>query len=232
MKLRAVYFLICFACLNIAARAGDMDGYLPSPGKIEGHFMRVTYPPRETELFKKMQAAISQDRQWFSDAIKNTKPGEPLPYDPKLGLTPDEYKEFLDLGRQATLKEVLVREINVVRNADNSISLDGGDDLKQLAALKFNAAQDTISTPYGDLSKPKAVDDSAKGKGGALGPYTGVIFGMEGGEEGSTIDNISGRSVSVTLGKFAGPGKHFIYYNVVVMDNGKRTTGIDMILVY
>lgn len=194
--------------------------------------MRVVYPPRAAELFKKMQASLARNPEWLSAAVKANKPGEPLPYDERLGLTPEEYQEFLALNRQGTLKEILVHDVRVIRNADNTVSLDAGDGLLPLRALKFDLARNIISTPYGDLDTPRPVDHSAKGAGDVFGPYTGLFLGMEGGDEKSSVEKPSGRTLSITLGRLADSGKRFIYYNVAVMENGRRTTGIDMILEY
>ena len=196
--------------------------------------MRVVYPPRAGELFRKMQASLARYPEWLSAAVKANKPGEPLPYDEKLGLTPDEYKEFLALNKQGTLKEILVRDVNVIRNSDNTITLDAGDDLKPLRALKFDVARNIISTPYGDLDKPLAVDHSAKGMGSVFGPYTRTFPRHRGRRPKlrACPEASSGRTLSMTLGKLVDSGRRFIYYNVVVMENGRRTTGIDMILEY
>ena len=231
MKPPLLYCLAALLLFCAAAQAATVGDYLPED-KVQGHFMRVTYPPRANELFKKMQAAINLNRQWFDDAYKHSKPGEPLPYDEKMGLTPDEYKEFLALKKQAQLKEVLVREIRVVRNDDGTISLDGGGDLKQLGALKFDIVQNSVTTPYGELAHFRIVDQSAKGEGGVFGPHTGLEFHIEGGDPGSTIDSPSGKAVTLTMGKIAATGQRFISYSVTVMEDGRRTVGIDMILEY
>lgn len=239
MKPTVLYLLAACLLPGATALAGGMADYLPHgmadylPKKFfEGHFMRVAYPPRAAVLFKKMQAALNENREWFSEAVKNNKPGEPLPYDEKLGLTPGEYKEFLALGKKAQLKETLARVIRVVHNPDGTISLDAGAGFKTLGDLRFDLAHQAILTPYGLLQKPQPVDFSSQGEGGPFGPYKGLLFGMEGGEPGSTIDNPSGRTVSVTLGEILATGQRFIYYNVNVMEEGRRTTGIDMILEY
>lgn len=231
MKSFPAYLLVYVVCLNIPALAGDLGDYLPHD-KAKGHFMRVVYPPRAVELFRKMQASLARNPDWVSAAVKANKPGEPLPYDEKLGLTPEEYKDYLALNKQATLKEILVRDIRVIRNADNTISLDAGEDLKPLRELRFDPARNVISTPYGDLERPRAVDHSGKDAGSVFGPYTGLFLGMEGGDENSSIEIPSGRTLSITLGKLTGSDKHFIFYNVMVLENGRRTTGIDMILEY
>jgi hypothetical protein len=210
---------------------GNIGDYLPQD-KFEGHFMKVGYSPRAQELFAKMQAALNRNLEWLTDVRKNLKPGEPLPYDEKLGLTQDEYKEFLDLNKQAQLKEILTREIRVVHNSDDTISLDGGADLKQLAAIKFDIVHNTVITPYWDLEHARVVDNSGKGEGGVFGPHTGLLFHYEGGDPGSSIDNISGKTVTVIVGQIAGTNKRFLSYNVIVMENGERTAAIDMILEY
>ena len=231
-------FLALLLLSASAALSGDNLGdYLPHD-KVEGHFMRVTLPPRANELAEKMMAAIGKNKGWLLDAIKKSSPGEPLPYDERLGLTEAEYKEFLALSKQMTLKEIAVHEIHVVRNSDNTISLVvGKDEMPTLSALKFDLAKNTVSTPFGELANPKPVDLSAKGEGGALGPYKGLSFHLETvpGDLNGTAkwSDFSGKTVSMILGKMADGTKRFIYYEASAANNGQLTQkSIQMVLEY
>jgi|GEM_PF-3597424 len=66
-------------------------------GKIKVDVHDVVLSPRAMELSLKWQKAIQADPTYFSKAVQNAKPGEPVPYDPRCGLTKEEYSELLKL---------------------------------------------------------------------------------------------------------------------------------------
>lgn len=197
--------------------------------------MQVALPPRVEELAKKIITAGSKNREWLFESAMKAKPGEPIPYDERLGITRDEYKEFLELSHQTTLREVATCKLHVVHNSDDTISLmAGNDELQTLSALKFDIAKNSISTPYGKLTDSKPVDYSTQ-KGG-IGPYTGLSFKLEEGMEGLSdkkLTELSGKVISITFGKLVDGGRHFILYEASIAKNGQLAQkSIQMILVY
>jgi hypothetical protein len=229
LKLTIGCVLACFCITNVFA--GNLRDYLPDKD-VQGHFMQVGFSERQTGLANKMMEAAKKNREWFMEAVAKAPPGEPVPYDEKLGLTREEYKEFLEGSKHSSLKEVLTRQIHVVHNADGSVSLDGGDDLKFLALIKFDPTKNSVSTPFGDLSQPKDDDMSKDGEGGALGPHKGISFSLEEGDPHGSIDTFTGKAVTLNLGTIIASGRRFIYYNVAASSNGKPTTQLQMILEY
>ena len=57
--------------------------------------MTMRYTDRANELMLKLQAAVATNQDWFLEHVKRAKPGEPLEYDPRLGLTKEAYAEYL-----------------------------------------------------------------------------------------------------------------------------------------
>jgi hypothetical protein len=51
--------------------------------------------PRQIELMLKFQTAVQQNREWFTQYIKDVKPGQMMPYHPNLGMTKTEYEELI-----------------------------------------------------------------------------------------------------------------------------------------
>src|SRR5579862_7530439 len=97
----AVAILICF---GLRAFAGDsstpsfkLSEVLPV-GQREIELMAVQFSPRHAELSQKMQGSLATNKDWLLDQIKRAKPGQPLDYDIRIGLSKDEYAEYLKEG--------------------------------------------------------------------------------------------------------------------------------------
>ena len=95
-KMKKIFILILILLIPVLTFAQNNDKptfslneVLPS-GNEEIEIMKIGYSKRSTELAKKLQIAISEHREWFLEHLKKSKPGEPLIYDPKLGLTEEE----------------------------------------------------------------------------------------------------------------------------------------------
>ena len=81
--------------INIKARQ-DLEKYFLTGSYDVKVFGNVAYTnPRIVELQKKMADAIRQHSEWFAEYRQ--KFDFPLPYHPNLGLSPEEYKEYLIL---------------------------------------------------------------------------------------------------------------------------------------
>ena len=72
---------------------GLLEPNAPKRGQIG-----MVIPPREIDKFvAKVEAAARKDPKWFREFSAKSKPGIPLPFDQRLGLTQQEYAEYLAL---------------------------------------------------------------------------------------------------------------------------------------
>jgi hypothetical protein len=74
-------------------------------GSVTVDVMDISAPPRIREILQRFQKAIEQNPSWLLEAVKESRSGGPLRYDPRMGLSEAEYKEFLD-GRQKRIRSV------------------------------------------------------------------------------------------------------------------------------
>jgi hypothetical protein len=121
---------------------------LLSPGQLEVDVMGPS--PRFTELSLKFAGAMKNDPEWSAEFIrKNARPGEPLPYHEKMGLTKEEYDEFLDSTKHQSVVKIGSATLRVTQLSDGSLSLDGGKAMPELTGIEFDFAKDEVRTPHG-----------------------------------------------------------------------------------
>jgi hypothetical protein len=174
-------------------------------GKCSADVMEVAFPKRFLELGEKLQIAVTTNKDWWLDYIKNNaKEGEPLPYSPKFGLTKKEYSEYLSLGEKRTLEKIRSGTLLVKTNL-SGLEFDGGSELSDLTGIKINLKELSITTPFAVLKNPTAKESLG---GPALGAYSGYEWSFE----QSDLDKGEGTEASFLIGKQKDSGKFFIYY--------------------
>lgn len=114
-KLRVFCILVLGATVTRAA-AGQSVGSqvrpLLSKGPARVEVMEPWAPPRLNELSVRVQRAAQADPRWWEDRVRNAGSG-PLPYDPKLGITENEYRELQRLADSVQLRPARTETIDI-----------------------------------------------------------------------------------------------------------------------
>jgi hypothetical protein len=186
--------------------------------------MEVVFPPRYLEIFKKMQMAIAKDREWFLSFVKSAAPGEPLPYDPRFGITKDEFDEMRKLGKRARLIKVKTVKLHVVKEG-RVIAFDGGKDLPELTGVKLDLAANVVTTPFGEAKESSRIEATEEQK--LTGPWNGLQWKLEQGSERPLRFTIA----KLALGKLQKSGRGILYYDASHFD-GRLQKTVQYVLSY
>jgi len=185
--------------------AVDVVTLLPADG-VTVDVMQPAFPKRLEELAARLQAAMAKDPEWTKSFLAKAKPGEPLPYDERLGLTRAEYDEFLALSKQGGMTKVATASVRVQR-AGSRIVLQFGERFQGMEQIELDLEKDSVSTPAGVVSGRRSIANSSQQS--ATGPWEGVQWQSAGfGEESSKAD------VSLAVGRLQGPGRGILYFRV------------------
>lgn len=156
-------------------------------------------PPKEINKYiVKVQEAAKADPEWHKEYAKNAKPGIPLPWHEKLGLTKEEYADYLkqwDKREFKAVQQVLVR-LEEPKPGEWMIRVSGIG--MPIALLRYNPKTDIFKSPNGELKRIEDIDAEERS---ILGAWTGHEWRYEKKDEFiSTKENIA-------LGKYK-DGKH------------------------
>jgi hypothetical protein len=124
-----------------AAPASDVGDLLPADGTTVD-VMERKVPPRMEGLTKKLQQAIAKDPDWWLAHLRKGKPGEPVPYDPRLGFTKEEHEEYIALRKKITLTKVKTAKVRVQRGGQR-IVLRFGEDFPAMREVVLDLKADT-----------------------------------------------------------------------------------------
>jgi hypothetical protein len=232
IPMRLLYLALCatFAFAPVspaAAQAFPLDSVralLPA-GTLRVDAMDVAPAPRMTELAQKFQAAVQRDPEWFQRHARTARPGEPLPYDPKLGLTREEYDEFLRLANTMGLRKIAEAPL-AVRAEASRLVLDGGTGMPDLTGVVLDLAADQLVTPLATVTGSREVHND--GAGAAMGAWDGREWSVEELSE----DGRDGMVVSLAVGRLRESGRGMLYWQLRQVRGGQQAVRMIRILFY
>lgn len=181
--------------------AGLFEQDIPIKGQIG-----MVMPPKEIETYvAKVEKAARSDPKWFREFSNSTaaKPGIPLPYDERLGLTKAEYDEYLALWNKREFKPIEEVMLMLRQSTGDTWSLTSTGAASTFSTLRYSAKTDTFRSPNGEL---KRIADIKADASSILGEWSGMEWKFE--EEtglGKTKENFA-------IGRFADKKYGIIVY--------------------
>lgn len=116
--------------------------------------MTLEYSDRAKELTLKWQASVTTNRDWFLGYVKQAKPGKPLDYDPKLGVTKEEWAEYLREAENHHLASTGTRLPCIFGRKGDTLSLDIGDTNSPLNKIQLNTKTGELRASVGKVGTP------------------------------------------------------------------------------
>ena len=168
------FSLIASLCAAEAPKI--FQGLLEPNVPVKGQIGVVLPPPEIDKFVAKVEAAARKDPKWFQEFSGQAKPGTPLPYDERLGLTKPEYDEYLALWNKREFKPI--EEVTLLLRATTgdtwAVTSTGG--ASSLSTLRYSAKSDSFRSPNGEL---KRIEDIKADASSILGEWTGLEWKFE-----------------------------------------------------
>jgi len=175
VTLASVFALVAPAVIAADAPKVLADYLIPNT-MIKGEVV-VVVPPKELDKYiVKVEEAARANPEWFKEHAKNGKPGVPLPFDERLGLTKEEYDEYLKFWGKREFKGIEAVPIRLSESSDGRWSIIVGGKAVSLSTLKFDPKADSFKSPNGEL---KRIEDVAADGNSTLGAWTGHEWKFE-----------------------------------------------------
>lgn len=175
-----------------------LAGYLEEGKTVSGEVGAIAPPEDINKFIAKVQAAAKADPEWHAEYSKDAKPGIPLPWHEKLGLTKEEYTEYIELWDQRqfkTMQQVVIR-LEEPKPGEWMIRVSGIG--MPISLLRFNPETGSFKSPNGELKRIEDIDAEERS---ILGAWAGKEWRYENNTEFiSTKENLA-------LGKYK-DGKH------------------------
>jgi len=163
--------LSLFLTLLVAQSAPKaFSKYLPTDDFVKGSAGMVVPPVEIEEYIIKVQEGAQKDPEWFIRFSKESQPGVPLPYHEKLGLTKEEYKDYIATWDKRVFQEVEPVALRLEKSSDGNWMIRASGSGFPISSLRYNEKTKELSSPNGIL---KQIDDIAGDKDSILGAWKG-----------------------------------------------------------
>ena len=219
--------LLCvFSVMLAAPMAGERpESYLPR-GSVAAKVMELALPARAAELATKIQAAVAADAEWWREHIKKAVPGEPLPYDARLGLTAAEYQEYLTLAAAPVLQQAGRLELTFDWVTRSTVVVTANDPALEMGTLQLDLSRDQVETSYGVLAQRSKVDNTSAHS--PTGPWRGFAWRLEKGDD----DFREAVAANLSVGRLERTGEGILYFDAKQAKDRRVVRQTNIILLY
>jgi hypothetical protein len=200
--------LIAFSLITSlsAAEVPKVFAGLLEPGVAKRGQIGLVVPPKEIDKYvAKVESAARKDPKWFREFSSQSKPGVPLPFDARLGLTKEEYAEYLALWAKREFKPMEEVTLLLREGSGGSWVIASTGKASNISTLRYDPKGDLFRSPNGDM---KRIQDVKADPESILGDWTGNEWRFE--EEtslGKTKENIA-------LGRYSDNKSGLIVYRM------------------
>lgn len=166
----------------------------------------IVMPPQEIDKYvSKVEAAARANPEWFRETSAKAKAGAPLPYDEKLGLTKEEYDQYLALWAKREFKPKEDVALVLRQSGADQWSISATGNAGTISTLRYTAKDDIYHSPNGDL---KRIEDINADASSILGAWTGHEWRFE---EETTLAKIK---ENIAVGQYADKKFGLLVYRV------------------
>lgn len=191
-----------------------LKGFLKLDQPVRAEAIVVLPPPEIAKYIGKVEQAAAKDQKWFQEYSKDTKPGIPLPFHEKLGLTKEEYDEYLALWAKREFK--VAQEITLLlrKGSEGRWNIIASGAAGAVSTLRYSDKDDNWKSTNGIMT---SIPDIKADPLSILGAWTGKEWRFE--EETS----LSKLKENFAIGITADNKYHLLVYRAQEMTtNGTR----------
>lgn len=165
------------------------QGILSKDQPIKGQIGMVLPPAEIDKYVAKVAAAAREKPEWFEEYSSEATPGVPLPFHENLGLSKEEYTDYIKLWKQREFKASEEVMLLLRKSSDDSWVIAATGSASTLSTLRYTPATDTFRSPNGKMVRLEDIDASPDS---ILGAWKGREWRFE--EEtslGKTKENVA-----------------------------------------
>ena len=224
----------------------DKDGQtiqtLLKEGEYQADVMdKVTMPPKTQELMQKFQLAMQKNPDWFLEAQKKVQEtGQPLPYDERIGMTENEYAEFLELMQNDNGMEMTKSgtETVSIKHSGGRILFRGTGTLDILNDVSIDFSGQLANIGQFKLEQVDSVNVTDD-KNALKSKWTGVTWRFETSnkniEDLKAVEDFQGLNMKiykVTVGQLERTTKIYMQIQKSEIENGQKTVDIKLPFIF
>jgi hypothetical protein len=185
-------------------------------------------PKEVKDILARFDSAIAANKQWFEEyRSRSAAGGKPLPYDPRFGISAEEYQRLQQLERQPPRLVIIAQKNVTVARERNVLHFRGEDEARIFGYLEVDLQQQRIvfagdTLPYAGSMK---ADQLA-----AFHLTQGYSWRFQKVDVNSTLQNyrVTARVAEIDMGVAADGGRTFLLIKYQDMKEGVSQADLDL----
>jgi hypothetical protein len=210
--MRRLVLTLCLSCgapATLVAQASDTGvGAFLRPlmpvGIVQAEILQILAPPRMAALTAKVQNAAKADPEWWRAHLARGTPGQPLPYDARMGMTESEYRELLASTDSLVMRPSGTATIEI-EETTTGWRLGSGTTVPELRGVEVDTVAGVARTSFGVLGTRSSVAPSDAQR--ATGRWAGVQWRRE----EISPDGRTGVSARLAVGRLEASGQTLLF---------------------
>lgn len=174
--MKFLYILLLLITPIYAEAPKIFKGLLEEEVPVKASIGIVVPPPEIEKYIAKVEASARKNKEWFTEYTKSSKPGAPLPYHENLGLTKEEYEDYLTLWAKRDFKSTEEVILVLRENFGKTWSLTATGEAGIISTLRYDPVKDVYRSPNGEL---KRLEDIKAEATSILGAWSGSEWRLE-----------------------------------------------------
>ena len=196
-------FLAIFTVTLRAEVPEAFKGLFEKDVPVRGFIGMVMPPPEIEKYIGKVETAARMDPKWFQEFTAAAKPGAPLPFHEKLGLTKEEYEDYIALWAKREFKPTKEVMLMLRESSGDTWTLTASGEADAISTLRYDPKKDVFRSPSGEL---KRLEDITADADSILGEWTGKEWRFE-------EDSVLGKTKeNFAMGTMTGKGFGLVIY--------------------
>ncbi len=191
----------------------------------------VRQNPRQATLTKKLQDGIRNNYDWFVEYMKEVPPGEPMPYNSKLGLTIEEHAELLSYLNNVEMVSSGTENITAELKND-TIYFKSKGKLSDYGSLKIDLKYNTVI--FGEYVMPFSdTSNITNDKNGLKSKWKGYSWRYEEPKnlnlgDLKDVSNLKMKQYKFTIGRLEKNGKTYMSLKGREVEDGAKTVDFEL----
>lgn len=170
-------FALAFLTTSLSAEVPKVfEGLFEEDTPVRAHIGVVMPPPEIEKYIAKVGAAARKNPVWFKEFTSSAKPGTPLPYHENLGLTKEEYDDYLVLWEKREFKPTTEVMLVLRETFGDTWTLTSSGEAASISTLRYDPKENVFRSPSGEL---KRLEDIKADPASILGAWSGHEWRFE-----------------------------------------------------
>ncbi len=120
-------------------------------------------PPKDIDKFiAKVEIAARKNPEWFKEYSVTAKPGVPLPFHENLGLTKEEYDDYIALWGKREFKSKEEVLLVLRKTLGDTWTLTATGSAGVISTLRYDSTKDTFRSPSGVMERLEDIKTDEK----------------------------------------------------------------------